>query len=126
MPFQKLMTSMIKRWWPFLRKGLTKRIKVIKTRKVEVHIEDPDSWQGNQNHLLILKILYFTGARLAEIAGLMAEDLLEDRILIRPNEKRSLKTDASEREIPLLPRPKELASPHRGQQGLLLCSSKQY
>jgi len=104
---------------PHIFQGLTKRIKVIKTRKVEIHIEDPDSWQGNQNHLLILKILYFTGARLAEIAGLMAEDLLEDRILIRPNEKRSLKTDASEREIPLHPRLKELVSPLREQQGLI-------
>ena len=104
---------------PHIFQGLTKRIKVIKTRKVEVHIEDPDLWQGNPTHLLILKILYFTGARLAEIAGLMAEDLLEDRILIRPNEKRSLKTDASEREIPLHPRLQELVAPLRGRQGLL-------
>ena len=104
---------------PHIFQGLTKRIKVIKTIKVEVHIEDPDSWQGNQHHLSILKILYFTGARLAEIAGLMAEDLLEDRILIRPNEKRSLKTAASQREIPLHPRLKELVSALREQQGLL-------
>ena len=104
---------------PHIFQGLTKRIKVIKARKVEVHIEDPNFWQGNPTHVLILKILYFTGARLAEIAGLMAEDLLEDRILIRPNEKRSLKTDASEREIPLHPRLQELVSPLRGQKGLL-------
>jgi len=39
----------------------------------------------------IFQFLYFTGARLAEIAGLQAEDLLEDRILIRPNEFRLLK-----------------------------------
>ena len=99
--------------------GLTRRIKVVKARKVEVHIEDPDIWEGSETHLLILKFLYFTGARLAEIAGLMAEDLLEDRILIRPNQKRSLKTDGSEREIPLHPRLKELASALRKQEGLL-------
>ena len=33
----------------------------------------------------------------------MADDLREDRILIRPNSDRSLKTTASEREIPLHP-----------------------
>ena len=104
---------------PNIFHGLTRRIKVVKARKVEVHIDDPDIWEGSETHLLILKFLYFTGARLAEIAGLMAEDLLEDRILIRPNQKRSLKTDGSEREIPLHPRLKEFASALRKQEGLL-------
>ena len=104
---------------PNIFHGLTRRIKVVKARKVEVHIDDPDIWEGSETHLLILKFLYFTGARLAEIAGLMAEDLLEDRILIRPNQKRSLKTDGSEREIPLHPRLKEFASALRKQDGLL-------
>ena len=104
---------------PNIFEGLTKRIKVVKVRKVEVQIEDPASWKGNETHLLILKFLYFTGARLAEIAGLMAEDLLEDRILIRPSQKRRLKTDCSEREIPLHPRLKEIASALREQEGLL-------
>ena len=38
----------------------------------------------------IFQFLYFTGARLTEIAGLQAEDLDEDRIFIRPNELRPL------------------------------------
>ncbi len=104
---------------PNIFHGLTRRIKVVRARKVEVHIQDPDIWEGSEIHLLILKFLYFTGARLAEIAGLMADDLLEDRILIRPNQKRSLKTDRSAREIPLHPRLKELASVLRKQEGLL-------
>ena len=105
--------------------GLTKRIKVVKQRKIETHIEDPDLWIGNPSHLLILKFLFFTGARLGEIAGLMAEDLLEDRILIRPNKLRTLKTDASEREIPLHPRLKGLVNILRQQEGLLWPSQYQ-
>ena len=40
----------------------------------------------------------------------MAEDLLADRILISPNKLRTLKTNASEREIPTHPRLKELST----------------
>ena len=61
----------------------------------------------------------FTGARLAEIAGLQAEDLLEDRILIRPNELRPLKTSSSERFIPIHPRLMALAEELRIKKGLL-------
>ena len=104
---------------PHIFQGLTKRIKIIKVRKVEIHVEDPDLWRGNEAHLIILKILFFTGARLAEIAGLKAEDILEDRILIRPNDLRTLKTDCSNREIPLHPRLKELVFPLREKEGLL-------
>lgn len=104
---------------PHIFQALTKRIKVARSRKLEVSIRDPDCWQGNQSFLLILKILYFTGARLAEVAGLMAEDLLEDRILIRPNQMRPLKTASSEREIPLHPRLSQIVEPLRQRQGLL-------
>ena len=67
----------------------------------------------------IYQILYFTGARLAEIAGLQAEDLREDRILIRPNESRPLKTESSERSIPIHPRLKSLVAELRKKNGLL-------
>lgn len=52
-------------------------------------------------YIPFFKVLYYTGARLSEVAGLMAEDVLEDRILIRSNPERSLKTSASELQIPI-------------------------
>ena len=67
----------------------------------------------------IFQFLFFTGARLAEIAGLQAEDLLEDRILIRPNDMRPLKTSSSERSIPIHLRLKALAEDLRIKKGLL-------
>ena len=67
----------------------------------------------------IFQFLFFTGARLAEIAGLQAEDLLEDRILIRPNVLRPLKTSSSERSIPIHPRLKSLAVELREKEGYL-------
>ena len=67
----------------------------------------------------IFQFLFFTGARLAEIAGLQAEDLLEDRILIRPNVLRPLKTSSSERSIPIHPRLKSLAVELREKEGHL-------
>ena len=99
--------------------GLNKRIKVVKVRKPEVTIIDPSEWNGTGEQMEIFKFLYFTGARLAEIAGLQAEDLKEDRILIRPNESRPLKTDASERSIPMHPRLKTLAMELRDREGTL-------
>ena len=89
--------------------GLNKRIKVVKPRKPEVTLTDPSQWQGSSEQMEIFWFLYFTGARLAEIAGLQAEDLREDRILIRPNNSRLLKTEASERSIPLHQRLRPLA-----------------
>ena len=50
---------------------------------------------------------------------MQAEDLLEDRILIRPNELRPLKTSSSERSIPIHPRLKSLAVELREKEGLL-------
>jgi len=75
--------------------GVAKRITVKPTRKEVVEVKKPTD--------PLLLILYFTGARLAEVAGLRREDILEDRILIRPHALRPLKTAASEREIPIHP-----------------------
>jgi len=99
--------------------GLNKRIKVVKTRKPEVKIADPSEWRGSGEQMEIFSFLYFTGARLAEIAGLQAEDLLEDRICIRPNASRPLKTESSERFIPIHPRLKPLIVKLRQRKGLL-------
>jgi len=94
---------------PHIFEGLNKRIKVARPRKQEVAITDPAKWQGNRDHLDILRLLYFTGARLAEVTGLCSEDILEDRIIIRPNDLRPLKASSSEREIPLHPCLEEVA-----------------
>ncbi|MEM9477911.1 MAG: tyrosine-type recombinase/integrase, partial [Pseudomonadota bacterium] len=54
----------------------------------------------------IVFIMADTGARLNEIAGLEAEDILLEasvpHILIRPNRTRALKTSHSERSVPLV------------------------
>ena len=105
--------------------GLNKRIKVVKPRKPEVTLTDPSRWQGSGEQMEIFWFLYFTGARLAEIAGLQAEDLRDDRILIRPNESRPLKTMASERSIPLHPRLRSLAMELREKNGFLWPSQYQ-
>ena len=105
--------------------GLNKRIKVVKPRKPEVTLIDPSQWQGSGEQMEIFWFLYFTGARLAEIAGLQAEDLRDDRILIRPNETRPLKTMASERSIPLHPRLRSLAMELREKNGFLWPSQYQ-
>jgi integrase len=76
--------------------GVAKRIKTTRTVKEVVEVRTP-------SHPPLL-LLFFTGARLAEIAGLRAVDLQEDRILIRPNKLRPLKTAASTREIPIHPK----------------------
>lgn len=98
-------------------KGLTKRIKIDKEQKTQL-VSDPLSWSGSI-YVPIFKIYYYTGCRLAEIAGLLGEDLLEDRILIRPNSERPLKTKASEREIPIHPKLQEIVSELRGKTGYL-------
>lgn len=104
---------------PHVFKGLNTRIKVVKATKQEVTLTDPSQWQGSGEQMEIFQFLYFTGARLAEIAGLQAEDLLEDRILIRANQSRPLKTDASERSIPIHSRLLPLAIKLREKKGLL-------
>lgn len=100
-------------------KGLNARIKVVKARKPEVTIADPTEWTGMGEQMEIFKFLHFTGARLAEIAGLRSEDLHDDRILIRPHELRPLKTESSERSIPMHPRLKSLSIELREKKGLL-------
>ena len=100
-------------------RGLNKRIKVVRARKPDITITDPSQWEGVGDQMEIFQFLFFTGARLAEIAGLQAEDLREDRILIRPNELRPLKTLSSERSIPIHPRLKALAEELRIKKGLL-------
>ena len=100
-------------------KGLNTRIKVVKARKLDVTITDPSQWNGSGEQIEIFKFLYFTGARLAEIAGLQAEDLLDDQILIRPNALRPLKSDSSARSIPIHPRLKSLSIEMREREGLL-------
>jgi integrase len=98
-------------------KGLAKRIKVVKADR-DADVKPIESWTGSV-YAPVFKILYYTGARLSEIAGLMADDLLDDRILIRPNAERSLKTSASEREIPLHPKLHELVDPLRSSTGFV-------
>jgi len=104
---------------PHLFEGLNKRIKVERRKKSQLSIPDPDKWSGSQVNLDIFRILYFTGARLSEVVGLRSEDLMDDRILIRPSELRSLKTPSSEREIPIHTRLKETVSRYRYKSGYL-------
>ena len=98
-------------------KGLAKRIKVVKPER-NADVKPIELWTGS-HYVPVFKILYYTGARLSEIAGLLADDLLEDRILIRPNAERSLKTGASEREIPLHPHLNEIVEPLRSRVGFV-------
>ena len=98
-------------------KGLAKRIKVVRSDK-DAEVLPIERWSGSI-YVPVFKILYYTGARLSEIAGMKAEDLLEDRILIRPNAERSLKTSASEREIPMHLKLAELVAPLRSRQGFV-------
>ena len=98
-------------------KGLAKRIKVVKSEK-EAKMTPIEMWSGSV-YVPVFKILYYTGARLSEIAGLRADDLRYDRILIRPSTERSLKTTASEREIPLHLKLAELVEPLRSRQGFI-------
>ena len=59
-------------------RGLNKRIKVVKARKPDITIIDPLQWEGAGEQMEIFQFLFFTGARLAEIAGLQAEDGIRD------------------------------------------------
>ncbi len=103
-------------------KGLSKRIKVAKQTKDEV-IKPIESWAGSI-YIPVFKVLYYTGARLGEISGLRGQDILEDRILIRATPERSLKSSASEREIPIHANLQDLLSSVRHQEGCLWPSLK--
>ena len=98
-------------------RGLAKRIKVVKKRRIEC-VNPIEQWSGSI-YVPFFKVLYYTGARLSEVAGLMAEDVLEDRILIRSNPERSLKTSASERQIPIHAELVDIVAPLRSSQGFI-------
>ena len=83
-------------------KGITKRIKVVKKEKDYTCIH-PDKWKPHQYRTIFL-ILYYTGVRVGEAAGLMYEDIKDDRITIKPHTHRSLKNASSQREIPIHPK----------------------
>lgn len=105
-------------------KGLTKSIKTRKTTGFK-HIDDlelvshPHTWNSTSKYLPIFWILYFTGCRLAEVCGLRASDIMDDRIRIRSHEKRPIKTSASARDIPIHPDLFEVLQPLRRQPGLI-------
>ena len=61
-----------------------------------------DEWEGTI-YVPVFQMMYFTGCRLAEIAGLRAEDIHSDHISVEWTEERSLKTAHSVRDIPLHP-----------------------
>ena len=103
-------------------RGLAKRIKVVRQDK-EAHVLSVESWAGSI-YVPVFKILYYTGARLSEIAGMRVEDILDDRILIRANDDRSLKTGASERQLPIHPRLYTILKPLRENKGLVWPSLK--
>ena len=98
-------------------KGLIKRIKA-EPKKQSIVIKPIEQWEGNI-YLPVFKILYYTGARLAEVAGLRGEDLLADRIVIQPHQDRHLKTKASERHIPTHPCLEPVLEAYRGADGLI-------
>ena len=97
--------------------GLAKRIKVLKQSKNEV-VKPVENWSGSM-YIPVFKILYYTGARLGEISGLRNQDILEDRIVIRATSERSLKSSASEREIPIHAELQDLLSSLRHREGYL-------
>ena len=61
-----------------------------------------EEWTGSK-YLDVLRILYYSGCRLAEVAGLRAEDIHEDYFSVEWQEERSLKTSNSVRDIPIHP-----------------------
>ena len=75
-----------------------------------------DQWDGTI-YLPVLKLLYFTGCRLAEVSALRGEDIHEDYISVEWQEERSLKTAISVRDIPLHPSLIELVDPLRKVEG---------
>jgi integrase len=93
-------------------RGITKRIKVTKVEK-DYSCISPSSWKASKYNDIFL-MLHYTGCRLAEIAGLRYEDILDDRILIRAHTHRPLKTAASSRDIPIHPELKAILGSMKG------------
>ena len=75
-----------------------------------------DQWDGTI-YLPVLKLLYFTGCRLAEVSALRGEDIHEDYICVEWQEERSLKTANSVRDIPLHPSLIKMVEPFRKVEG---------
>jgi len=75
-----------------------------------------DQWDGTI-YLPVLKLLYFTGCRLAEVSALRGQDIHEDYISVEWQEERSLKTANSVRDIPLHPSLIKLVEPLRKVEG---------
>ena len=75
-----------------------------------------DQWDGTI-YLPVLKLLYFTGCRLAEVSALRGEDIHEDYLSVEWQEERSLKTANLVRDIPLHPSLIELVEPLRKVEG---------
>lgn len=71
-----------------------------------------DEWEGTI-YVPVFQLMYFTGCRLAEIAGLRAEDIHSGYISVEWTEDRSLKTAHSVRDIPLHPLLKTVVNPLR-------------
>ena len=71
-----------------------------------------DSWEGSV-YVPVFQLMYFTGCRLAEIAGLRASDIHDDFISVEWTEDRSLKTANSVRDIPLHPSLQPVVEPLR-------------
>lgn len=72
-------------------------------REISLLVQEALKVDDEQRRLVIS--LAFTGARLAEIAGLRKNDLdlINQSIHIKPHKSRSLKTEQSAREVPLHP-----------------------
>ncbi|WP_159819274.1 hypothetical protein [Cyanobium sp. Copco_Reservoir_LC18] len=92
--------------------GVTQRMKVHRREKQVIVIEPIDiiaetRLKGAQQ--LLYLILRYSGMRLAEGAGLRFEDIRDGVIHLVAHETRSLKTDQSERKIPLHPKLQELS-----------------
>lgn len=73
----------------------------------------------------IFRILYYTGARLAEICALRGEDIKADRISIEWMDERGLKNAHSQRPVPIHPDLEETLKPLRQIKGSIWPSTMQ-
>lgn len=71
-----------------------------------------EQWEGSK-YISVFQLLYFTGCRMAEIAGLKSDDIHDDYISIEWSVERSLKTANSVRDIPLHPSLASVVEPLR-------------
>ena len=84
-----------------------------------------NSWEGSV-YVPVFRLMYFTGCRLAEIAGLRAVDIHGDHISVEWTDDRSLKTANSVRDIPLHPLLKPVVEPLRQHTGHIWPSLQSY